>query len=71
MIEKQIEEFKRYVNNYDLNEEPIKFKYDHTLRVVEIANSIIQDISIDDNTKKLALIGSLLHDISRFKQWSE
>ena len=71
MINEQIEEFNNYIKNYDLNEEPIKFKYDHTFRVVAIARKIVADIDIDENTKKLALIASLLHDISRFKQWSE
>ncbi len=36
-----------------------------------IAKEIVKDISIDDNLKKIVLISSLLHDISRFKQWKE
>ena len=32
---------------------------------------LLKKLITDDNTKKLALIGSLLHDISRFKQWTE
>ena len=71
MINSQIEEFNNYIKNYDMNDEPIQFKYDHTMRVVEIAKKIVDDINVDTNLKRLAIIGSLLHDISRFKQWTE
>ena len=32
-----IEEFKKYVDNYDLNNENIKLKYNHSLRVMALS----------------------------------
>ena len=70
MIEKEIEEFKKYVSNYDLNNEGIFVKFNHTLRVVDYADKITADEK-DSDLRRLSLIGALLHDISRFKQWTE
>ena len=71
MIEKEIEEFTKYYNSFDTSIEAIKMKYDHTMRVVGCAKIILNSEKIDENTKKLCLVGALLHDIARFKQWSE
>ena len=70
MIKEQIEEFKKYVSSFDMNVEAIDMKYNHTLRVVACANRITANVE-DSNIKRLSLIGALLHDISRFKQWTE
>ena len=70
MINKEIEEFKKYVSNFDMSVEAIDMKYNHTLRVVGYADRITTEVT-DPNLKRLSLIGALLHDISRFKQWTE
>ena len=70
MINKEIEEFKKYVSNFDISIEAIDMKYNHTLRVVGYADRITTEVT-DPDLKRLSLIGALLHDISRFKQWTE
>ncbi|MBR3523639.1 MAG: HD domain-containing protein [Bacilli bacterium] len=71
MIEKEIEEFTKYYNTFDTNVEAIKMKYNHTLRVIGYAKKIIENEQIDDDVKRLSLLGALLHDIARFKQWTD
>ena len=71
MIEREIEEFNKYANTFDMNVEAIKMKYNHTFRVVACARHILEDEDIDEDTKKLSLLGALLHDIARFKQWTD
>ena len=70
MIEKEIAEFTKYYNTFDTSVEAIKMKYDHTMRVVGYAKKIVDSETTDENLKRLGLIGALLHDIARFKQWT-
>lgn len=50
--------------------EAYKLKRNHTLRVYDAARGIVklQD-SIDDETKMIILLSSILHDVGRFEQW--
>ena len=68
MINKEIEEFNKFISNYDINNEAIKMKYNHTFRVVDYANKILVNETNDKDIVRLGLIGALLHDIARFKQ---
>ena len=70
MIEREIEEFKKYAHNFDMSIGFINRKYNHTFRVVDRADKITEDVT-DLKLKRLSLIGALLHDISRFKQWTD
>lgn len=70
MIKREIELFNQYVNQFNKNIDAIKMKYNHTLRVVMWADAITDNI-LDNDLKKLSLIGALLHDIARFNQWTE
>ena len=68
-LQKNINVFNEYLENYDKNITEIKYKYDHTFRVVEYANIICENENFYEKNKELTLICALLHDISRFEEW--
>lgn len=63
-----LEEFKKYVSNYDLNNEKIKLKYDHSLRVMELSKKYSEILGFNNEDIKLATLIGLLHDFGRFEQ---
>ena len=65
------EEFIKYADNYDLTVEMLKLKKYHSLRVMEISNKIAQKENFTEEETELATLIGLLHDIARFKQYTE
>ena len=63
-----VEEFEKYVNNYDLNNIKIKLKYDHSIRVMQLSQKYSKKLGFSDYDIKLASLIGLLHDIGRFEQ---
>lgn len=63
-----IEAFKKYVNNYDLNDEKIKMKYEHSFRVMELNKKYATMLGLSNEDIEIATIIGLLHDIGRFEQ---
>lgn len=70
-IEKAVEEFNKYTQNFDLDNEMIKRKYYHTFRVVDYAKDIANSENLDEHDYYIAFICALLHDIARFRQATE
>ena len=66
-----IEEFKRYADDYLKLGDPIVLKIDHTLRVVELCEEIAKSLNLNDNDIELAKTCGLLHDIARFEQFKQ
>lgn len=66
---KYFEEFLN--NNFDINEEKISHKINHTFKVVENAKCLCEYLNLDEANTELALIIALLHDIGRFDQAKE
>ena len=70
-----LSEFIRFCDEYmspDQSVENLKayrLKRDHTLRVYEAASKIVELQNIDDETKLITLLASILHDVGRFEQW--
>lgn len=62
------EEFKKYVNNYDLKNPHIERKVIHSYKVVEVSGVIAKSLKLNDEDIKLARLIALLHDIGRFEQ---
>lgn len=60
--------FRKYVSNYDLNDDKIKLKLVHTFGVVNLSEYIAKDLNLDEENIELAKIIALLHDIGRFEQ---
>ena len=63
--------FNDYVMNYDLNNDMIKYKYNHSYRVMHQAEEICRSLDMDNVERDLASFIGLTHDIARFKQWTE
>lgn len=63
--------FDDFVMKYDMNEEMIAYKYSHSYRVVHQAEEIARSLNLSDEDKELASLIALLHDVARFRQWSD
>lgn len=61
--------FENYVKNYDLSNENIKRKYDHSYRVAENSLKIAESINLSQDKINFAYVCGLYHDIGRFSQW--
>ncbi len=70
-MDKNYDEFDKYAMKYDMNEEMIVYKYNHSYRVVHQAEEICRSIDLDNVERDLASLIALLHDIARFRQWTE
>ena len=66
-----IEEFKKHVNKFDMNDTNIKFKYYHSLRVKSLSQLIAKYAGFNEDDAKIAEIVGLLHDYGRFPQWEK
>ncbi len=62
------EQFKLYVSKYDMSNEKISYKYNHSLRVSEIARKLATEMKLSKDDIQIALESGLLHDIGRFEQ---
>lgn len=61
--------FDKFVkDNFNLNDEKISHKMNHTYQVVINAEYICNDMHLNDEDKDLAMLIALLHDIGRFDQ---
>ena len=63
--------FDAFAFKYDMNEDMIKYKYNHSYRVVHQAEEICRSLELDTIERDLASNIALLHDIARFRQWTE
>ena len=58
-------------DNFDINDEKISHKINHTYNVVENAKYLCECLELDKTNTELAMIVALLHDIGRFDQAKE
>ncbi len=70
-MDKNYDEFDKYVMKYDMDEKMIGYKYNHSYRVVHQSEEVCRSINLDTVERDLASLIALLHDIARFKQWTE
>lgn len=63
------EAFQKYVSlNYDLANPDIKRKYEHSLKVANLAKQIATSLNLSEEEIHLAYIAGYLHDIGRFEE---
>lgn len=67
-LEKAKNEFIKYTNNYDLTDDLIVAKINHSLRVMEYSKKIAESLKLSKEQIDLATLIGLLHDIARFEQ---
>ena len=70
-LQNAINEFIKYTENYDLQNEHIKRKQTHSLRVMQISNQIAEKLKLSQEEIDLATLIGLLHDIARFEQYTK
>lgn len=60
--------FKKYLENYDINDDKVKLKVTHTYGVVKASEYLAESLKLDEENKNLAKLIAILHDIGRFEQ---
>ena len=72
MFENAKSRFNNFISdNYDLRDERIAGKLEHTYNVVKMAEYIADDLKLNSEDRELAKLIALLHDIGRFDQAKE
>lgn len=69
-IDRAKKNFIEYVKKYDTNNENIKRKEQHSLRVMKICEKIAKELKLTEEKIRLAVLIGLLHDIGRFEQYT-
>lgn len=62
------EEFYNYVKKYNLKNNKIKLKYDHSLRVCDLSMELATFLNLSSEDIFIAGLIGLLHDLGRFEQ---
>lgn len=70
-LQKASKEFIQYTQKYDLQNEHIKGKQKHSLRVMEISRQIAEKLELTQEEVEIATLIGLLHDIARFEQYTQ
>ena len=68
MLEKVIEEFNKYTDNYDKSNKEIALKYNHSFTVMNLMGELAFRLELSKEQMELAQVIGLLHDIGRFEQ---
>lgn len=63
-----MEVFRNYVKNYDIQDEKVRLKIEHTYRVSGLCERIAEVLGLESQDVDLAWLIGLLHDIGRFEQ---
>lgn len=69
-VEKIRKSFIKYAKKFDLKDKAIMRKFHHSFRVMEYSIEIAKSLNLKEEDVKLAQTIGLLHDISRFEQWT-
>lgn len=60
--------FEEYISHYDVTDEKIKLKIEHTYRVCELCEQIAVQSRFGKEETEIAWLMGLLHDVGRFEQ---
>lgn len=70
-MKEQFKVFDNYVKVFDIEEPKILGKWQHSYRVRQTIDMLARTLHLGEEDIYLANIIGLLHDIGRFKQWTE
>ncbi len=62
------DEFARYTGNYDVDNDKIRLKIEHTYRVADLCDKIVKDLGLSSYDIDMAWLIGMLHDVGRFEQ---
>lgn len=66
--ERVLEAFEEYTSHYDLQQEMIRLKAEHTYRVAGLCERIAQAQGLSQAETDIAWLTGMLHDVGRFEQ---
>lgn len=66
--QKALTAFEKYTKKYDVTDEKVKLKIDHTYRVCALCEQIAVQSGFDEDEIELSWLTGLLHDVGRFEQ---
>lgn len=66
--EKARNAFDAYVSQYNVQDEKVKLKIEHTYRVCELCEQIAEESGFTKEETEIAWLSGLLHDVGRFEQ---
>lgn len=69
-IDKCKEEFLKFTEKFNLKDEKIKRKQEHSLRVMEEIEKIAKALNLNEEQIEIAKLIGLLHDIGKFEQYN-
>lgn len=62
------EAFQSYVNAYDIRDEKVRLKIEHTYRVSDLCETIAKSLKLPEEDVDLVWLVGILHDVGRFEQ---
>lgn len=65
------EVFRNHVEKYDMNETAIIRKFYHSYRVMDLCMLLAKYNNFNEENTEIAMLTGLLHDYSRFEQWTK
>ena len=65
------EVFRKHVEKYDMTDSAIIRKFYHSYRVMDLCLLIARDNNFSEEDIEIAMLVGLLHDYSRFEQWTK
>ena len=69
-IEEIKNKFRQFVQNYDMNDPAIIMKFYHSYRVMDLCMLLAKYNNFNNENTEIAMLVGLLHDYSRFEQWT-
>lgn len=60
--------FEEYTSHYDISDDKVRLKVEHTMRVSGLCERIAWEIGLPEEETELAWLLGLLHDVGRFEQ---
>lgn len=62
--------FRKFVENYDMNDQAIIRKFYHSYRVMDLCILLAKYNNFSKENTEIAMLVGLLHDYARFEQWT-
>lgn len=69
--ENVLQEFKKYISNYDLQNKEVALKVSHSYHVADLAKKLAKRMNLNEEDTCLVMSIGLLHDIGRFIQYQK
>lgn len=63
--------FKKHASKYDIKDQNIIRKYNHSIRVMELCKLLAYDNNFSESDIEISILVGLLHDYARFEQWTK